>query len=165
MIGRRPKVPEEVKSQLKLGAKERVLAWVDDGHGRFVVASETALHLQRNPPAYSRYSWDKIEQARYDAGVMTIVLTPELESATLRIPVGEGRELPVVVRDRVTSSVVVDRFVAVDGDLGARIVARRGDDGALTWRLDLDPALTGNSQAVRQAESLLEEVKSEILMD
>ena len=90
MIGRRPKVPEEVRSQLQLGAKERVLAWVDDGDGRFVVASETALHLQRNPPVYSRYSWDKIEQARYDAGVMTIVLAPRARVGHPADPSGEG---------------------------------------------------------------------------
>jgi hypothetical protein len=150
-----------VRSQLDLSAKERVLAWADDGNGRLVVASETALHLQRNPPAYSRFSWDQIERVSYEGGVLTITLTPDLGSASLRIPVGEGRDLPVVVRDRVTSSVVVDRFVPLEGDLGVRIIGRRGDHG-MVWRTDLDPALVDRADLGTQVIGLLAEVQEEV---
>ena len=165
MIIRGPKLPDEVRSQLDLIPKERILSWTDDGGGRLVVASETALHLQRNPPDYARLSWDQIETARYGEGLLTVVLVPELDSATLRIPVGDARDLPVAVRDRVTASVVVDRFVAIDGVRGARIVARRTTDGSPSWRLDLDPELVGDPDAVSQAEMALEDVKREVLID
>jgi hypothetical protein len=165
MIRRRSRLPDEVRSHLQLRERERILAWADDGEGRPVVASETALHLQRNPPAYSRFSWHQIEQARYEDGVMTVVLVPDLGSATLRVPVGESRDLPVAVRDRVTASVAVDRFVVLEGDRGARIVARKTDDGGLSWRLDLDPDLVGHPDVVKAAESALEEVKREVLID
>ena len=165
MITRRQKLPDEVRSQLDVIPKERILAWADDGGGRLVVSSETALHLQRNPPDYTRLSWDQIETARYGEGLLTVVLVPALDSATLRIPVGDVRDLPVAVRDRVTASVVVDRFVAIDGERGARIVARRNADGSLSWRLDLDPVLAGRPDAVSQAETTLEDVKREVLID
>jgi hypothetical protein len=158
---RTPKLPGDIRSQLELSPKERVLAWADDGNGRAVVASETALHLQRHPPTYSRFSWNQIEHASYEGGVMTIALTPDLGSASLRVPVGESRELPVVVRDRVTSSVVVDRFVPIEGDLGVRIIGRRGDHG-LVWRMDLDPALADRSEVVEQADGLLAEIQAEV---
>jgi hypothetical protein len=165
MIGRRQKLPPEVQSQLMLGPKERVLAWADDGHGRPVVASETALHLQRMPPEYSRITWDQIEHARYDEGVLVLALSPELGSATLRIPVGQGRELPVAVRDRVTSSVVVDRFVELRGEHGVRIIGRRTDAGGVVWRTDLDPMLSGDPAVDAEVQTLLDEVKSEIAID
>ena len=165
MILRRRKLPDDVRSQVELKDRERVLAWADDGAGRLVVASETALHLQRNPPQYTRITWDQVEQARYDEGILTILLAPDLGSAALRVPVGDGLDLPVVVRDRVTSSVVVDRFVAIDGDLGARIVARKTESGAVTWRLDLNPELAGRPEAAQAAEAALQEVKREVLID
>ena len=127
---RKQSLPESVRDQLKLRPRERILAWADDGSGRAVVASETALHLQRVPPRYSRFGWEQIERVGYEAGVLTITLTPELDSATLRVPVGEDRHLPVVIRDRVTASVLVDRHVALLGDDGVRIVGKGiGDRG------------------------------------
>ena len=94
MRWRKTPLDPAVKDQLELRPKEKILAWVDDGSGRVVVASETALHLQRTPPAYSRFGWEQVERASYDSGTLTVVLTPELGSATLRIPVGEGVAQP-----------------------------------------------------------------------
>ena len=162
---RTPKLPADVRSQLALSDKERILAWVDDGSGRPVVASETALHLQRNPPAYSRFSWDQIESASYDTEVLTITLVPELGSSLLRVPVGPDADLPVAVRDRVTASVVVDRFVPLEGDLGVRIIGRRGDHEAVSWRTDLDAALADRADLMIVVEELLAEVQAEVLAD
>jgi len=139
-----------------------VLAWADDGQGRAVVATETALHLQRTPPAYTRLGWEQIEYASYEGGVMSVTLVPALDSATLRVPVGEGRELPVAIRDRVTSSVVVDRFVPLTDDAGVRIVGRRSGSGEIVWRSDLDADLAGNPELAQAAESALDEVRGEV---
>jgi hypothetical protein len=151
-----------VKGRLELRPKEKVLAWVDDGSGRVVIASETALHLQRTPPAYSRFGWEQVERASYDSGTLTVVLTPELGSATLRIPVGERRELPVVVRDRVTASVLVNRFVPLRGDAGVRIVGRRQENGEVIWRSELDAALADDAAAQGEAAIALAEVRAEV---
>lgn len=162
MRWRQPPLEADVRERLDLGPKERILAWVDDGAGRPVVASEAALHVQRVPPEYSRLGWEQIERASYDSGVLTVVLGPELGTATLRIPVGEGRDLPVVVRDRVTASVVVDRFVALDEAAGVRIVGRRGADRKVTWRLDLDPGLEASPEAVLASQEALAEAQAEV---
>jgi hypothetical protein len=157
----RSKFPDDVRRQLSLRDRERILAWADDGAGRLVVASELALHLQRNPPEYSRIGWDQIERAGYDGGVMAITLIPELSSSTLRVPVGAERELPVVIRDRVTASVVVDRFVPLVNDRGVRIVGRRSDHG-IRWRTDLDPEIAEDQQCVNEAQRLLAEAQAEV---
>ncbi|HEX5018370.1 MAG TPA: hypothetical protein VFX15_12390 [Actinomycetes bacterium] len=159
---RKSKVPDAVRSRLDLREGERILAWADDGHGRLVVASETALHLQRTPPDYTRFGWEQIEHASYDSGVMTIELGPELGSASLRVPVGTGRELPVAIRDRITASVVVDRFIPLVDDRGVRIIGRRSTGGDVTWRLDVDPSIADQESVASQAQRLLEEVKSEV---
>lgn len=162
MKWRRPRFPEAVREQIDLRDRERILAWADDGDGRLVVASDTALHLQRTPPDYTRIGWEQIEHASYDAGVMTIDLGPDLGSASLRVPVGSERDLPVAIRDRVTSSVVVDRFVPLVDDRGVRIVGRRGGSGELTWRFDLDPELADQDAYIDTANRLLEDVQNEV---
>lgn len=162
MRWRKPSLDPAVKEQLELRPKEKVLAWVDDGAGRVVVASETALHLQRTPPSYSRFGWEQVERASYDSGTLTVVLVPEQGSATLRIPVGDGRELPVVVRDRVTASILVNRFVPLRGDEGVRIVGRRQESGQVLWRSELDPGLADDAGARGEAALALAEVRAEV---
>jgi hypothetical protein len=159
---RKPALDPQVRGQLDLRPKERILAWVDDGAGRLIVASETALHLQRVPPEYARIGWDRIEHASYEAGTLTVTLTPDLDSAVLRVPVGEDRDLPVVVRDRVSASVVVDRFEPLDGEVGVRIVGRRVADGSITWRTDLDPTLVGRPDVEDAARRALAEARAEV---
>lgn len=165
MRWRKQPLDPEVQMRLVLLPKERIIAWVDDGAGRPIVASETALHLQRVPPDYARIGWDQIEQAAYEAGVLSVTLTPDLDSATLRVPVGEDRELPVAVRDRVTASIVVDRFVPLEGEAGVRIVGRRAADGSITWRTDLDPALERQGAFVDETAKALTDIQSEVGSD
>ena len=162
MKWRRPELDDDVHALLDLAPRERILAWVDDGSGRPVVASDTALHVQRIPPEYSRLGWEQIERASYDSGVLTVVLGAEPGGVTLRVPVGDGRDLPVVVRDRVTASVIVDRYVVIDGERGVRIVGRRGPAGDIAWRTDLDPELVGDPAARAAAQQALVEVRAEV---
>ena len=162
---RKEPLAADVRDALELAPRERVLAWADDGSGRAVVASESALHLQRVPPAYTRVGWEQIEHASYEAGVMTVTLSTDLDSATLRVPVGGGPQLPVVIRDRVTASVLVDRHVALEGDAGVRIVGRRSAAGDVTWRADLDAEIAGEPGAAEAAEVVLRDVQAEVLID
>jgi hypothetical protein len=162
MKWRKPTLDPQVRDQLELGPRERVLAWADDGAGRLIVASQAGLHLQRTPPLYSRIGWEQIERATYDSGTLAVTLVPQLDSATLRVPVGDARDLPVVVRDRVTASVLVDRFVPLDGDAGVRIVGRRAADGVVTWRTDVDPGLAGRADIDDVVKGALADVRGEV---
>lgn len=162
MKWRKQPLDPEVQARLELRPKERILAWVDDGGGRLIVASETALHLQRVPPEYARFAWDQIERASYETGMLTVTLTPELDSAVLQVPVGEDRDLPVVVRDRVSASVVIDRFEPLDGEVGVRIVGRRTAEGGIIWRTDLDPTLVGRPDAEEVVRRALAEARAEV---
>ncbi|MCZ3389666.1 MAG: hypothetical protein LH645_11240 [Actinomycetia bacterium] len=162
MRWKRAELAGAVYASLDVHPRERVLAWADDGAGRPVVATETALHVQRVPPEYARFGWEQIERASYEAGTLTVVLGESLGGATLRVPVGPERQLPVVVRDRITASVVVDRFVALSGDSGARIIGRRGPDGTVAWQVELDPALDGDAAARAASQVAFDEVRAEV---
>lgn len=162
MRWRRQPLDPAIAGQLDLAHKERILEWVDDGQGRVIVASQNALHLQRVPPDYSRIGWDEIEHAEFSPGILSITLTPQLGSSTLRLPVGDDIRLAVVVRDRVTASVVVDRFELIQGEAGVRVVGRRTPDGSITWRVDLDPSLSEGAEMRKAAAQVLDDVRSEV---
>jgi hypothetical protein len=68
----------------------------------------------------------------------------------------------VVVRDRVSASVVVDRFTPLDGDVGVRVVGRRAADERIIWRTDLDPRLADRPGAEDAARRALIEARAEV---
>ncbi len=141
----RRKLPAEASSAVGLNRGERVLGWVTDDADRYIVATESDLILQRRPPAYERIGWESIDKVSYADGVMTITLVPDqagAEAAVLRVPAGDQPQLAIVVRDRVTSSIVLNEHVRLEGRKGVHVVARRraGDD-ALRWGYVVDQGL------------------------
>jgi hypothetical protein len=159
----RKRLDSTVLAALDLQPGEHVLAWADDGAGRLVVATETALHLQRTPPDYTRLGWETIERASYQDGLLTVFLTGEDASRSLRIPLGEDTKLPIVVRDRVTASVVVDRLVTLTGNLGVRVVGRRAPrSDHVVWRVEPDPGLPDTSEIREASDQALADIKAEV---
>ena len=72
----------------------------------------------------------------------------------------EPGSLPTVVYERVTSSVVVSERVALRGELGARIVARRAGDG-LRWTVTFDAGLDPRDPVLRaEADEALAELRA-----
>ena len=105
-----------------IGRRERVLGWAVDEGGRHVAATESDLLLQRRPPEYERIGWEAIDGVTYSEGVMTVTLVPSEVGGTrakLRIRLADSAQLPIVVRDRVTSSIVVNEHITIDGRQGS----------------------------------------------
>lgn len=143
---------------------ERALAWTTDGDGRYIVATERSLILQRNPPGYERIGWETIDQASYAAGVLSLTLLPQGDDppAHLRVPVGDEPELPIAVRDRVTASIVLNQHFPLQGRRGVRVVARRrSGDSDLRWGYVFDSDLVVDAELREQASRLVEQVRSE----
>ncbi|GHD14853.1 hypothetical protein [Nocardiopsis kunsanensis] len=162
-------IPDSVRS--RLGRGERVLAHApvatEAGGDRALTATTEALHL----PGGRRVPWSDIDQARWSTGAMTFVEEGAgNHSIPLRSPESpEGavdyRRLAETVSERVTSTILVNRFVPYpDGnaDSGFRLVARRSPGGTdVHWRVHLgegmdsaDPRLT---DAVSRALASLRE--------
>ena len=132
------------------------------------MATQQALVLQRNPPTYERIGWESIERASYAEGVLAVALVPDTNGtvARLRIPIGDALDLPVVVRDRVTASIVINQHMALQGRKGVRVVARRAADGsALRWGYVFDAGLVADDHLRAQAEQVLEQVRQESGLD
>jgi len=157
-------IPTEIGAAVDLDRGERPLAWTTDTAGRHIVATDHDLILQRNPPVYERIGWESIDQASYADGVLTLILVPTegKPPARLRIPVGDDTKLAVVIRDRVTSSIVVNQHMVLEGNRGVRVVARRRfGESTLRWGYVADSGLTVDQTLRDAADDLVEQVQRE----
>ena len=145
---------------VEVAAGERVLSWAVSTAG-VVAGTREALYLPGPPPR--RVPWEQVEAADWD-----------LESETLRVSeVGtwgqprpsyeltmtEPGRLLELVRERITSSVVLQRHVPIHGKRGVRVIARRSAAGGreLSWLFEydegIDPADPFVDHAAREALS------------
>ncbi|MDF5757006.1 hypothetical protein [Spongiactinospora sp. TRM90649] len=133
---------------------ERVLTHAgtdDDGH---LVATDRALYL----PGGARLPWYLIDRGEWGEDGLRL-LTTEGKRHVFRVPV-PGR-LPEVVKERVTSSILVSRHVPLPGRGGVRLVARRvpGQDEPI-WEFLFDEGLDPDDPGLRAlAEQALEGVR------
>ena len=99
--------------------------------------------------------WNEIDQAvwhqdenRFD--LVTLPIGGPARAYQVHLTDPPGR-LPELVRERVTSSIVVNQHVPLDGRRGARIIARRlpGSD-ELDWIVVYDPGVDGKDTEVKE---------------
>ncbi len=149
---KRRRVPDEVSAQVD-GA--RPLAWAACGGG-WVVATHDRLLLPDRDPV----PWEQVVRAAWDDPVMEIQIPGE----TVRLVLEEPGNVPEVVNERVKASVVVQQHVALVGDKGVRLVARRAPGGtAITWRVTYDAGLDSTDPGLQAAaEDALTELRAAI---
>lgn len=161
---RRPGLPDDVVAQLGLERGERVLAHAADPDGRAVVATDRALLLQRQPPAYSRLPWHDLLRASYADDALTLVTLPAGDgpSGRLRVPLADPGQLPEVVRERITATVVLDQHVPLRGRKGVHVVARRRAGGEeLHWTYVVDDGLVLTPTEEADAAAVVALVRAE----
>ena len=167
-LRRGPVPPDDVRRALPLADSEAVLGAAADPDGRWYVGTTSAL-LVPDGSAYRRIAWEVIERARWDRDHETLVIEevaafgqPEPRHQA-RLP--EAGSLLRLIRERVTASVVLKRFVPVEGKRGLTVIGRRapGSDGPVEWSFLLDPALSPDDRLVRAAaDQALEEAEREL---
>ncbi|MFL6071798.1 MAG: hypothetical protein ACJ73S_00090 [Mycobacteriales bacterium] len=159
---RRHKPPAEVTARLE--RHDRLLAWGALDGGGYAAASRLGLLYG----ADGRLGWHEIDKVAWADGVMEII--PDIEVADgvvepappVRLVFTEPGDMPLVVRDRVTRSIVVNTHHQFGGGGGVRVLARRvaGQDG-LRWLLRYDRGTDREDPEVRaRAEALLAEVRA-----
>jgi hypothetical protein len=164
---RRPKPPAEVTARLE--RHDRLLAWGTLDGGGYAAATRLGL-LYGGPHGYEgRLGWHEIDKVAWADGVMEIIPDTEVADGVveplppLRLVFTEPGEMPVVVRDRVTRSIVVNTHHRFGGGGGVRVLARRvaGQDG-LRWLLRYDRGTDRENPELRaEAEALLAEVRGD----
>ncbi|MFI9560869.1 hypothetical protein [Nonomuraea endophytica] len=148
------RLPADVRKSLATEPGERVLAFAPSGDG-YVVATDRALFL----PDGVRVPYETIDRAAWsEDGVLNVATTG---GERYQAPVREPRRLPETVRERVNSTIVVNKHVRLPGRGGVRLVARRPPGGEVKeWTLVFDEGIDPNDPGVRaQAEQALEGVR------
>ncbi len=176
-IPRPRRLPSAVRERLDLTGSEQPIAWataaLDDGTTASVVVTDRALHLPPGlqPPAadadaqWFRVPWDRVVRANWDEPLLTIVIQPRpgARSQSLAVRLPEPGNLPVVLRERVTASIVLQQHVLLMGERGARITARRDSDtAAIRWAVTFDAGLNSRDPDLRQrADEALAELRAQ----
>ena len=131
-----------------------MLAWTYDRGGAVVVASTLAVYVP-DPDAAgepARLPYEQVASASWDEPVLDVVTVgPRRRRFVLELD--EPGRVPVIVRDRVTASIVVSERVPLVGTLGARVTARRAPAGdpEVTWNVVFDAGLDPADPALRAA--------------
>jgi hypothetical protein len=144
----RTRPPAELRDRLDGG--ERLLALADDGPAS-VAASQLGLWLPTDG-SWRRIGWDDIVKATWsEAGLEVIEGRDEdgivLDLPPLRYRLGEPRNLPAVVRQRVEHSIARWEQVRVPGGTGRIVARRRPAQDGLRWTARLDAGTPDSAQA------------------
>ncbi|GII75795.1 hypothetical protein Sru01_07770 [Sphaerisporangium rufum] len=124
---------------------ERVLVHARTPAGGYVVVTDRALHLPDGGPL----PWHRVENALWDEEGLRVVTTGGEER---RVPLPEPGRVPEAVRERVTSSILVNRHVRLGERGGVRLVARRMPGGAeASWQMVFDGGVDSGDPGVRAA--------------
>ena len=135
---------------------EHPLAWAGDGGDRWYVGTHLALHICAEGEC-RRLPWEAVERAEWDRDSEHLEVVELADFGTLRpthrAALREPERLLQLVRERITASVVMSHFVAVEGRLGITVVGRRAphSDGPLLWSVVVDRHLDETSPLVTAA--------------
>lgn len=137
---------------MELAAGERVLVRVAAADGTPVVGTDRALHLAGGLVL----GWHQVDRARWlaDDMALEIVTLPAgaTPARTYRVVVPVPANLPELVRERVTSSILASERVMLTGRAGARIVARRVPGGeGVRWTVVYDDGVAPSTPDVQAA--------------
>jgi hypothetical protein len=145
---------------------ERVLASAAGDAGTIVATDKRLLIPQ--PGGHVGIRWETVDRAAWDGDseLLTITQTAPLESRAPqhRLQVKDAGRLLDVVREQVTASVVISRYVLIDENRGVRITGRRQPGQAgLSWVVAVDEGLPIDSPVVRgRVEAAVAGVRAEV---
>ncbi|GAA3559042.1 hypothetical protein GCM10022197_13020 [Microlunatus spumicola] len=151
----------------RVGGPGRVLAWARAEDG-FVVGGPAALSFGGGDPTgggddWQHVGWHEIEHGGWNAESRALSWTL-YGGRRGRVGLAEPGRLPELFRERVAASIAVERFVAIRGERGVTVTARRdlGGDGTLTWHSSLTRGLSWSTEGVaEEAARVSSELQSE----
>jgi hypothetical protein len=140
---------------IELGQGESELARADSEAG-LVVGTRDALYVPTSV-GHVRVPWEQVESADWNSEgdvlrVREVGTWGERRPEYLLSIADPGRLLELL-RERVTSTVVLQRHVPVDGTRGVRVIARRAPSGQreVTWMFEYDEGIDPADPLVAQA--------------
>jgi hypothetical protein len=164
----RDPIPDHVRRALPLGDGERPLVGAVDDQGRWYVGTTWGLYVP-DGSTYRQIRWEATERAEWDSESGRL-LVEEVADFGRPMPRHSARledagRLLQLIRERVSASVILSRFVPVAGNRGISVVGRRapGAAGPVQWSFVIDPSLSPDDPQVRRAaERALAEAEYEL---
>lgn len=133
----------------------------------WVVATTHALWLPSRT-GMVRLGWESIDNASWNRDVAALSVRQGAplggQARRWNVRMEDERDLLLVIKERVRSTLVTTRYVRLDEDRGVTLVARRppGED-RLTWAVSVDDGVDVDSPAVRRrVESELASLRAEL---
>ena len=148
------------------GRPARILAWAPvvplAGEDQFCIGSPSVLSAG-GASGWGHVGWHVIEHGGWKAELhqLSWVL---LDGHRGAVQTEDPGRLPELFRERVEATIVVKRYVALSGDRGVLVSARRdlGAGGAITWHTRLTRGLSLTTPGVADAvETALAQTRAE----
>jgi hypothetical protein len=152
------KVPAELAAAIPKA--DRLLAWANYHGGVIGVTDKNLICTGESKPTLT--PWSIALQARWDPPTLSLVTQVDSDSTatTQSWTIDEPGKIPSAVRDRVMSTVIVDRVYELPNTGSVRFVARR-DGKNVTWITVVDDLTATKSAAgARDVAQALDELKS-----
>jgi hypothetical protein len=155
------------RPSIELAAGESELARADSETG-LAVGTRDALYVPTGA-GHVRVPWEQVESADWDSEravlrVREVGTWGEPRPEYLLTIADPGRLLELV-RERVTSTVVLQRHVPVDGSRGVRVIARRAPSGRreVAWLFQYDEGIDpADPQVVLAADRALATAQADV---
>ncbi len=143
-------------------AAERILAWASTADG-FCVGFPAVLSYG-SVDGWTHVGWHEIESGGWNAETRRISWRT-YEGKRGLVDLAEPARLPELFRERVAASLVVEKFISVEGKRGVTISGRRDladRDAPITWHSTLTRGITWQTEGVQAvAERALDQVRTE----
>lgn len=125
--------------RVDVAAGERLLASAALTDGRSVGGTREAFYAPA-ASGWERVPWETVRDGSWNGEDEALVVTVDGGRA-FRLPLVDPALFLQLFRERVTSSVVLQRQVPIAGRRGVRVVVRRRGDGSLVVTHELDSGL------------------------
>jgi hypothetical protein len=132
------------------GRTPRILAWAGEGD-QLAIGSPTVLSIG-GASGWQHVGWHEIERGGWNAELRRLSWV-RLDGRRGAVDLADPGRLPELFRERVEATIVVRRFVALAGERGVTISARRplGAGGPLVWHTSLTRGLGWQTPGVQEA--------------
>ncbi|CAM3303229.1 hypothetical protein NODU109028_10400 [Nocardioides dubius] len=164
----RSALPDPVRA-LAVADGERVLAGAVAADGAVLAGTAEALYLSWVRGDVRRIGWERVQRASWspDDGVLAVSEVGEFggERPVHRFGLEYEARFLAFLRERIASTVLVQRHVPIHGARGVFVIARRaaGGERAVTWLYEFEEGVDVTDPAVlAAAEAALARARDEV---
>ena len=133
------------------GRQTRILAWAEAVNG--VCIGSASLLSYASEAGWRHVGWHQIERGGWNAETRKLSWTT-YDGGQDSVELVKAGRLPELFRERVSASIVVERFVPIAGERGVTVSGRRDladSTATITWHASLSRGLSWRTEGVQQA--------------